>query len=300
MLGAFSAIFPAQVSRAIAQESKAAPAAAADPRANDRAAVRAAIDGFVNSFATRDAKALADHWTTEGELQNAAGLTVHGREKLERVFASVFSKVPEIAAEVRPQSLKFFSNDSAIEEGTVTIRRGAAEAATRAHYTVLVVREDGQWKLANLRETAADEASLDDLEWLIGEWKSGSGEGAEIRTKYSWTPSKKFIRADFTVKEKDRQFSGTQIIGVDPASDTIRSWTFEADGGIGEADWSRDGDNWELAADGTLADGSTLTETNILSRVNDDTFTWQSVDRELDDAELPELPPVKVTRIKAE
>lgn len=262
--------------------------------------MRAAIDAFVNSFATRDATALAALWTSEGEFQNAQGVTVHGREGLEKAFTLAFSKTPEIEAEVRPESLKFFSNDSAVEEGTVTVRRGAAEAATHAHYSVLVVREDGQWKLANLRETPSDDASLNDLEWLIGEWKSGAGEGAEIRTTYSWTPSKKFIRADFAIKEKDREFTGTQIIGRDPATDTIRSWTFEADGGVGEADWSHDGDHWELAADGTLDDGSTLTETNILRRINKDNFTWQSVDRQLDDAELPELAPVKVTRVKAE
>ncbi len=67
---------------------------------------------------------------------------------------------------------------------------------------------------------------------------------------------------------------------------------------MGEADWSRDGDHWVLDADGTLPDGRTLTETNILRRVDDDTFTWQSVDRLLDDSELPDLAPVKVTRVK--
>ncbi|MBL9125672.1 MAG: hypothetical protein JNG90_18680, partial [Planctomycetaceae bacterium] len=204
----------------------------------------------------------------------------------------------ELTAEVRPESLKFFARDAAVEEGTVTVRRGAVEAPTRARYTLLLVREEGNWKLANLRETPAPEADLSDLAWLIGEWKSSAGEGAEIHTTYSWTPSKKFIRVDFDIKERDRSFAGTQIIGRDPATDTIHSWTFEADGGIGEADWSRDGENWELAADGTLADGSTLTEKNILTRINDDTFTWQSVDRELDESELPALPPVKVTRVK--
>ncbi len=275
-------------------------ASAQDARAKDRAAVRAAIDAFVNSFAMRDAKALAALWTAEGEFENSQGVTVHGREGLEKAFTAAFSKTPEIQAEVRPKSLKFFSNDSAVEEGEVTVRRGAAEDATHAHYSVLVVREDGQWKLANLRETPGEEASLSDLSWLIGEWKSGAGEGTEIRTTYAWTPSKKFIRADFSIKVKDREVHGTQIIGRDPASDTIRSWTFEADGGVGESDWSHDGDHWEVAADGTLADGSTLTETNILRRIDNDTFTWQSVDRQLDDKDLPELAPVKVTRVKAQ
>src|SRR5262249_998487 len=122
--------------------------------------------------------------------------------------------------------------------------------------------------------------------------------GAEIRTTYSWAPSKKFIQAQFSIKEKELALTGSQVIGVDPATGAIHTWTFEADGGVGEADWNPDGDHWVLQAAGTLADGRTRTETNVLRRVNGDTFTWQSIGRQLGDAALSDLPPVKVTRIK--
>ena len=123
-------------------------------------------------------------------------------------------------------------------------------------------------------------------------------QSAEIETTYSWHASHKFIEAKFTIKEKDRTFSGTQVIGVDPATGALHSWTFEADGGVAEADWRRDGDHWVLDASGSLTDGTTLTETNVLRRVNDDTITWQSVERLLDDSPIADLPPVKVVRIK--
>jgi hypothetical protein len=77
------------------------------------------------------------------------------------------------------------------------------------------------------------------------------------------------------------------------------SWTFEANGGIGEADWNRDDEHWVLKAAGTLSNGSTLKETNVLRRINDDTFTWQSVNRTLNGRPLADLPPVKIARIKA-
>jgi hypothetical protein len=38
----------------------------------------------------------------------------------------------------------------------------------------------------------------------------------------------------------------------------------------------------------------------VLRRINDDTVTWQSVDRFFGDEEIPDLAPVKVTRIKPE
>ena len=274
------------------------PSPLADDRPDDRAAVRSAMQSFAKAFETRDAKALAAHWTGEGELKTVAGDTVRGRELLETGFSEFFAKTPEVKAEVHPESLRFLSSDSAIEEGSVAVRRGPAEPTTKARYEALFVREDGRWLLARLSESPEAEASIADLAWLVGEWKSASGQGAEIHTTYSWAPNKKFIHAQFTIKEKELELGGSQVIGVDPATGSLHTWTFEAEGGVGEADWNPDGDHWVLDAAGTLADGSTLTETNILRRVNDDTFTWQSVDRIHGDAELSDLAPVKVTRVK--
>lgn len=274
------------------------PPAAADARNVDRVAIRAALESFVKAFESRDPKALAAHWTAEGEYQSDAGATVHGRGALESAFGAFFAKTPEVKAEIRPESLRFLSRDIAIGEGSVTIQRGPAAPSTSARYRSLLVREDGRWRLAQLTESPDDKVSIADLDWLIGEWKSTGGQGAEIRTTYSWAPSKKFINVQFSIQEKGLALTGTQVIGVDPATGSIHSWTFEADGGVGEGEWSRDGDHWVLDAAGTLTDGTTLTETNILRRVNEDTFTWQSVNRLLGDSEIPDLPPVKVSRVK--
>jgi uncharacterized protein (TIGR02246 family) len=285
------------IDSAKAQQASPPKSQAAD-RPEDREAIRSAMRSFVKAFESRDAKALAGHWTTGGEFTNEAGLTVRGREALEKAFSEVLAKTPEAKAEVHPESLRFLSSGSAIEEGSVTVRRGSAEPTTRARYKVFLVREQGSWLFAQMGESPGGDASVADLAWLIGEWKSTGGQGAEIRTTYSWAPNKKFIHADFSIKEKELALGGFQVIGVDPATGSLHTWTFEADGGIGEADWNPDGDHWVLDAAGTLSDGSTLTETNILRRVNDDTFTWQSVDRTYGDAELSDLAPVKVTRVK--
>jgi uncharacterized protein (TIGR02246 family) len=277
------------------------PPAAPEARAADRAAIRNVIESLAKDFEARDAKALAAHWTAEGEYRNAQGVAVQGREVLEQAFGKLFDKTPEVTAEVRPAGLRFLSRDAGIEEGTVTIRRGPANPAAKARYSALVVRESEGWRLASLSESAAEEkTTIEDLGWLIGQWTSTRGEGAEIQTRYTWAPGKKFIQVHFLIKEKDLALSGSQVIGLDPATGMIHTWTFEADGGIGETDWTRDGDHWVLDASGTLADGRSLTETNIVRRVNDDTFTWQSIDRTLDDEELADLAPVKVTRVKGE
>ena len=294
--GAASKPCPGQEAKpALVEPQSATP----DARSEDRAAVREAIASFTKTFEARNAKALAAHFTADGEFENVEGLALRGQEELERAFAGFFGQTPEVTAQVRPEALRFLSRDSAIDEGIVTIGRGLAPPAT-ARYTALLVREDGTWRLAMFSESPVPDAvEIADLGWLVGRWKSVAGGGAEIQTTYAWDAGKKFIQMQFSLKEAELALSGTQIIGLDPATGAIHSWTFEADGGIGEADWLREGDHWVLDAAGTLADGRGLTETNVLRRIDDDTFTWQSVNRVLGDAPLPDLPPVKVTRIKS-
>ena len=283
-----------------AQPAKSPPdAAGAESRAADRQAIREAMTSFAKAFQSRDAKALASHWTTEGEHTTVRGVTIHGRPALEAGFAQFFAATPEVTAEVRPESLRFLSSGAAIEQGTVTIRKGAADAPTNSHYEVLLVQEENQWRLASLTESAAEGVSIADLDWLIGEWKSTLGGGAEIHTRYAWDANKKFIDVKFSLQEGERTLTGRQVIGVDPATGSLHSWTFEANGGVGEADWSRDGNDWVLTAAGTLPSGATLTETNILRRVSADVITWQSTSRLLDGDVIADLAPVKVTRVPA-
>src|SRR5437870_4269899 len=69
-------------------EAQAKPKAAeADARREDRAAIRAAMQSFVKAFQSGDAKAVAGHWTAEGEYVGEDGRTVPGREALEKAFA---------------------------------------------------------------------------------------------------------------------------------------------------------------------------------------------------------------------
>ena len=62
--------------------------------------------------------------------------------------------------------------------------------------------------------------------------------------------------------------------------------------------WTRDGKKWVVEASGVEADGGELTARNILTPVDKDTFIWQSAERTLDGEELPDILPVKVTRVK--
>ena len=288
----------ARISAQEAAQTSTAEPPAGEERRDDREAIRDVLASFAKSFGARDPQALAAHFTDDGELHNVQGVTLRGRTALEDAFAAFFERTPEVTAEIAPDNLRFLSDNAAIDEGVVRVQRGPTDTASVARYSAFLVRKDGPWQVAMMSESPIFyDAAMSDLDWLIGTWKSTSGSGAEIETTYAWDAAQTFIRMEFRIQETNLAASGTQIIGLDPASGMIHSWTFEANGGIGEADWTRDGDHWVLDAAGTLADGSTLTETNVLRRIDENTFTWQSVDRTLDGAELADLAPVKVSRV---
>jgi uncharacterized protein (TIGR02246 family) len=235
-------------------------------------------------------------WTAEGEYTDE-GTTVRGRPALEKAYTRFFAKNPKLQVAAEVQSLRFVSRDSAVEEGFFKVRRGKSVDRRATRFSILFAREEGKWLIALLRESPGQGASLRDLEWLVGRWSSGK-DGAEVQTVYEWDLNKTFIKGRFTIKDKGETVSGLMLIGTDPATGQIRSWTFESEGGFGQAVWDRDGDTWVVEAEGTQGDGSSRSATNIVKRLDDDSFTWQSTRRTLDETEEPDLPPVKVIRVK--
>ena len=272
------------------------PAAGKDARKADRTQIQAQMQQFLKAFESGDAERVASFWTTNGELIGDDGTVFRGRAAIAKAYREVFATKGKRLADIQRDSLRFPSHDTAIDEGHFSVRVGKAEPA-RSRYSVLHVREGGKWLMALVREWPAETASLRDLDWLIGTWVA-KRPGTEVHTTYKWLWNKSFMRVDFKIHQKDRTLSGFQMIGTDPASGQLRSWTFESEGGFGEATWSRDGKNWVLDSAGRLTDGSTLAATNIMTPLNHDSFTWQAVNRTVNGDEVDDLPPVRVTRVK--
>ena len=87
-----------------------------------------------------------------------------------------------------------------------------------------------------------------------------------------------------------------QVVGWDPVAKTIRSWMFDSEGGFGEGVWSREDNRWTVRFHQILADGRLAFATNVYTYVDGNTFTWQSVGREVDGAPLPDVDPVTLVR----
>jgi uncharacterized protein (TIGR02246 family) len=266
-------------------------------RADDEAAVRKATADFIKAAEKGDARAVSALWTEEGEYIDEDGTTIRGRAAIEAAYAKAFAKDKKLKVEITVESIRFPSKDTAIEEGYAKSYKGDAEHPTTSRYSVLHVREGGRWLMALLREWPDEGVSLRDLDWLIGTWEAKTEE-AEVRTTYEWDAKKNSIRCHITIKGKNRNVSALQVLLKDPRTGQLRSWLFDDDGGFGDSTWTRDGKRWIIAATGVQADGGELTASNILTPVDKDAFSWQSTERTLDGESLPNVPPVKVTRVK--
>ena len=109
------------------------------------------------------------------------------------------------------------------------------------------------------------------------------------------------MTVSFTLSVGDQvEMAGMQIVAWDPVAQQIRSWVFDSDGGFGEGTWSQKGNAWHVQLVGTLADGGTSSSVNIITHIDNNTFTWQSVNRVVDGELLPNVDEVVAVRNTAD
>jgi uncharacterized protein (TIGR02246 family) len=295
-------LLAAVVATSLAVQQGPAKKAGEQERKADESEIRKISEELTRAFEKGDAKAIGTYFTQEGEYVDDEGVSLRGRAALEKAYGEFFAKRVQLKAESKTDKIRFVGKDTAVEEGTFTVQAKDRPANT-SHFSALYVREDGRWRIAMLKEWGDEKANrpqLQDLAWLIGTWES-DGPQENARTTYEWADSKKFIVCRFTItskKDKSTVSTGTKVIGIDPAYDLIRSWTFSSDGGIGEATWTHDGERWVIDSRATLADGAATSAVNHLTRTGDEGFTWRAVQRTLEGERQPDIAPVKVKRVK--
>lgn len=139
---------------------------------------------------------------------------------------------------------------------------------------------------------------LKPLEWLIGDWVDKDEHVANTHNIH-WGTHKQFLYQKFAVKIQGKpELEGEQVIGWDPHNNRIRSWIFDSDGGFGEGVWRQVGDSWVVETSHVLSDGRLSSSINIYTPVNQDSYTWESVGREVGGEMMPNIPPVTVVRVK--
>ena len=221
---------------------------------------------------------------------------IEGRKAIGKAFAELFEKEPKLRLQISIHSVRLVDDNVAIEDGTATVVSPDAPPE-QSGYTTVHVKRDGQWYRASVREVgipAAPEGivALKDLAWMVGDWQ-GAEEDSTLRIRCQWTGGGAFLSRLFT----DGQTSGTQIIGWDPTIGQIRCWTFDSEGGFSEGLWSWQKDRWVIKATAVMPDGGAGSEQRILIPDGQDSYTWKSVQRQVNGRILPGTEEVAVVRV---
>lgn len=267
--------------RPVATTPAARPAAQPQPKSPEIAAIRAESEAFVAAFNKHDAKAVASLWTEDGEYIDDAGRSFVGRDAIEKGYAEFLAANPQAKIQVQIDSVRLLSNNTAIEDGRAAAVPSSAGGYTK--YTVVHVKLNDKWLMASVRdaliETPAAVSSAADLEWLTGTWVAEEN-GIKTESVCSWAVDGRFLERKYTTTQVDgTKSSGVQLIGWNPLEGHVQSWNFGPDGGHAVGTWIPQPDGWTAQMRGTTGDGALLASVNILRRLDDNAYVWQSVHR---------------------
>ena len=275
-------------------------------QAADEATIRANGEKYVEAYNRRDSKTMAEMWSPEAVYMDpTTGEGVVGREAIAKQFDYAFAGSEDAKLALSIDSIEFVSPNVAIEKGTADVTY-TDFPAEKTSYTAVHVKRDGQWLIDRVSEVEvsppppSNYEHLKELEWMVGKWVD-QDEEATVHTECDWTKNQNFLTRSFALVVGDSiEMSGMQIIGWDPAEKRIRSWVFDSDGTFSDGKWTRKDNRWLIQQTGTLADGAKSSATNILTQLDDNSFTWQSINREVAGELLPNVEEILNVREDAE
>jgi uncharacterized protein (TIGR02246 family) len=266
-------------------------------------ALRQAMQRYEDAFNRADAKQLAAEWTPSGEYLTASGERLQGRDAIQAAYTALFAEAKDSRMDASTARLGLIAPNVAVAEGTARLI-SADKPPVDVTYEAIFVKQDGGWKLSRVREapvatSPSDSSHLEELAWMVGEWRSRSQKAA-VRATCRWTNNNRFLVRSFRVSAEDgAEVKAVQYIGWDPSAGQVRSWSFDSEGGFEEAVWRGDAERWIVDAVAVLPDGRKGSAERIVTPVDKDTYTWRSVNRQVDGQLLPSTDTVTLVRTPA-
>jgi uncharacterized protein (TIGR02246 family) len=253
--------------------------------ATEEQAIRQALAAYTDAINKADLDALMSLWASRAEYIDEKGTVTKGRTAIRELFKRHLSGLKGAKIAFNVTSIRELTPLVVLQDGTskLTLADGTID---EGRFAAVWSKKDGKWLLHSVRDlvaeggaTAAAGRPLKELQWLVGDWKAEK-EGVEVSVR--WALNQTFLSQDYTVKKGNTAIEVKQLIGFDPLSGQIKSWTFDSLGGYGEGLWTRDGNSWVIQSAGVLPGGQTGTALNVIRHEDDQHVVFQVKRREVD------------------
>jgi len=268
------------------------------------AAVRATIDAYVEAFNAHSADGLSALWEEDAVyVDRNTGARLEGRTAIQQDFQQLFTQQSEARLNGEVDSVDFVTDDVASAEGRATVFLPDADP-NETSFTATLVRHGDKWLLHAVHETNVPTPvtsfdALQELAWMLGDWVDRS-DTLTVATSVNWSPNGAFLLRSFVVSNAEGPLrEGTQIIGWDPRSREIRSWTFNSDGSFGDGVWTKSEDHWLVSSTQTLTDGAAASGTYVITPTDEDSMTVKLIGHEIDGVPQPASEEVTIVRAAA-
>jgi uncharacterized protein (TIGR02246 family) len=270
----------------------------------DEPEVRAFFTNYSSKFNDRSVDELAAMWSEDAvHFDRETGQRTLGRQAIRADLAATFESAPSIRIAGEIDEIKRITPSVANVQGVLRTTV-MDEPPTEAVFSVILVKHAEGWQIASADESPrlpkpTPYDGLRPLEWLIGDWVDRS-EGLEVISSFRWSDQQTFLVRSIAERSGDQVTRlGTQLIGWDPRSQQIRSWTFNADGSFGNGTWSESDGEWMIKSSQTLPNGNAASGTYVLSRLGDDKLTLRLIGHQIDGQPLPSPPTATLTRAES-
>ena len=268
----------------------------AEEPAPEMAGLQKAAADFVTAYNNKDSDAIAALFTEDGEMTDITGKDLtSGREQIKGRYEEIFSG-DSAAMAIEVDSVRIVAPNLAIEDGTVHLTPSGDENApprSTTYTAVLAKNATGAWQIASTRSlsdaTDATGQLADLAEVIKGEWTSRSSDGVQLDIAFGWDPTGKFLAGETLTTTADTEpQSGNIRIGWNAARKSIVSWIFDSKGGATQGVWTPTAEGWMIRAEGTTADGETITASQELTTEGNDTLIWAATNRVVDGEKQPD------------
>ncbi|QDU61830.1 SnoaL-like domain protein [Planctomycetes bacterium Pan216] len=290
------------VHAATAQEEKGATTEASEPKSPQAETVRKHLTSYVDAYNAKDVDKLMEHWHDDGVHTDADGGKTVGKEALAARLKTLFKAQGDAKLDLMVTSVSAPVADVLISDGIAMVSVNGRPHMEGHFSAVWAKGTDGTWKLASVRElpgSGSDSETPNEvgaLAWMVGNW---SGEDGKMTARLwcHWSINGHFLIRRFSMYyDGQKVMEGLELIGWDAAEEEIHSWSFDSEGGVTQGVWKNRDDAWHVNAHASLASGDKASAIHVYKAIDDNSFEWSSISREVDGQLLPDIGPMTVVR----